>query len=96
MFCRFWPVRNYSWGRCETLSSANSDISLLKQLLFEEGFAGLKQGTEERYYRCALCLLHMLPELSYCAYFAVLAVPCCAMLCILCHAACVGPVFELA
>lgn len=49
--CRFWPVRDYSWGRCETLSSVNSDIFALKQQLFEEGFADLKQATEERYYR---------------------------------------------
>lgn len=48
---RFWPVRDYSWGRCETLSSVNSDIFALKQQLFEEGFAHLKQATEERYYR---------------------------------------------
>ena len=55
--CRFWPVREYPWGRCETLASANSDISLLKQQVFEEGFADLKQATEERYYRCPSALL---------------------------------------
>lgn len=51
--CRFWPVRSYPWGRCEALSSTNSDLAILKRLLFEEGFAQLKQGTEERYYRSA-------------------------------------------
>ena len=49
--CRFWPVRSYPWGRCEALSSINSDLALLKRLLFEEGFAKLKQDTEERYYK---------------------------------------------
>ncbi len=49
--CRFWPVRTYPWGKCEALSSTNSDLSSLKRLLFEEGFVGLKQATEERYYR---------------------------------------------
>ncbi|KAL3141918.1 hypothetical protein ABBQ32_004572 [Trebouxia sp. C0010 RCD-2024] len=48
---RFWPVRSYPWGKCEAFSSTNSDLASLKHLLFEEGFAGLKQATETRYYR---------------------------------------------
>ncbi|KAL0048569.1 hypothetical protein WJX82_006030 [Trebouxia sp. C0006] len=47
---RFWPVRTYPWGKCEALSSSNSDLSSLKRLLFEDGFADLKQATEKRYY----------------------------------------------
>ena len=49
--CRFWPVRTYPWGKCEALSSTNSDLATLKRMLFEEGFAALKQATEERYLR---------------------------------------------
>ncbi|DBA76352.1 TPA: hypothetical protein ACH3X1_010063 [Trebouxia sp. C0004] len=46
---RFWPIRTYPWGKCEALSSSNSDLSSLKRLLFEDGCAGLKQATEERF-----------------------------------------------
>ncbi|DBA78230.1 TPA: hypothetical protein ACH3X2_008186 [Trebouxia sp. C0005] len=48
---RFWPVRTYPWGKCEALSSSNSDLSSLKRLLFEDGFAGLKRATEARYHK---------------------------------------------
>ena len=44
-------MRSYPWGKCEAFSSTNSDLASLKRLLFEEGFAALKQATEGRYYR---------------------------------------------
>ena len=39
---RFWPVRAYPWGRCESLLAAHSDLPALRRLLF--GAQGQHRG----------------------------------------------------
>jgi septin family protein len=46
---RFWPVRKYPWGRCEALSTAHSDLAVLRKLLLETAYWELKAVTEARY-----------------------------------------------
>lgn len=46
---RFWPVRKYPWGRCESLLTAHSELPALRRLLFETGYWELKTYTERRY-----------------------------------------------
>ena len=45
-----WPVRQYSWGKCEALLSDHSDLVALRKLLFETGFWELKEATERAYH----------------------------------------------
>lgn len=77
LVCRFWPVRSYPWGKCEAFSSTNSDLASLKRLLFEEGFAGLKQATETRYYRYPTTSLTELLCLTPEGYIIVVVCPSC-------------------
>ena len=37
---RYWPIREYQWGRCEAFNRQHSDCSILKRLLLEEAFHG--------------------------------------------------------
>jgi len=46
---RFWPVRKYPWGKCESLLQAHSELAVLRKLLFEAGYWELKTHTERRY-----------------------------------------------
>ena len=48
---RFWPVRRYPWGRCESLLTAHSELPVLRRLLFETGYWELKANTEKEYLR---------------------------------------------
>ena len=48
---RFWPVRQYPRGRCESLLTAHSELPVLRRLLFETGYWELKSNTEKVYLR---------------------------------------------
>ncbi len=54
---RFWPVRRYPWGRCESLLTAHSELPVLRRLLFETAYWELKANTEKEYlkYRRTEC-----------------------------------------
>lgn len=46
-----WPVREYDWGKCETLLAEHSDLPILRKLLFETGYHELKEQTELKYHQ---------------------------------------------
>jgi septin family protein len=46
---RFWPVRRYPWGCCESLLSAHSELPVVRRLLFESAYWELKTNTEKGY-----------------------------------------------
>jgi len=46
---RFWPVRRYPWGRCESLLTAHSELPVLRRLLFETAYWELKANTDKEY-----------------------------------------------
>jgi len=46
---RFWPVRRYPWGRCESLLTAHSELPVLRRLLFETAYWELKENTDKEY-----------------------------------------------
>ncbi|KAK9802026.1 hypothetical protein WJX73_003040 [Symbiochloris irregularis] len=47
----FWPVRRYAWGTVECANYQHSDFQLLKELVFERGFASLRKDKWRRYLR---------------------------------------------
>nr|BAD42341.1 CDC10 cell division cycle 10 homolog [Nannochloris bacillaris] len=48
---RFWPVRRYPWGKCESLLTAHSELPILRRLLFETAYWELKANTDKEYHK---------------------------------------------
>ena len=45
----FWPVRDYQWGTCEAFNRSHSDTPILKRLLLECGYHGVKESSSSFY-----------------------------------------------